>query len=60
MADKKLSFREGTTAQKARSEMAERIKSGDIATKTKEPFALATHITKRMSKGKRATVAARR
>lgn len=59
MAEKKLSFKEGTEARAARGTIAEEIKSGKIATKTKEPFALATYITKRMSKGKRASVARR-
>ena len=57
---KKMSFKEGTTARKARGEIAERIKSGDIATPTREPFALATHIVKGMRAGKRKAVAARR
>lgn len=57
---KKLSFTAGSTAREARGEMAERIKSGDIKSETKTPFALATHIVKRMSPGKRKTVAARR
>lgn len=57
---KKLSFKEGTAAREARGEIAERIKSGDITSKAREPFALATHIVKRMSQGKRKTVAARR
>jgi hypothetical protein len=56
----KLSFKEGTTAREARGVMAEKIKSGEIKTATKEPFALATYITKRMSAGKRKSVAARR
>lgn len=60
MAAKKLSFKEGTEARDARGEMAERIKSGEIKSKARNPFALATYITKRMSKGKRASVAARR
>jgi hypothetical protein len=60
MAEKKLSFKEGSTARAARGDIAERIKSGEIKSKTKSPFALATYITKRMSPSKRKTVAARR
>ena len=60
MAGKKLSFKEGTTARKARGEMAERIKRGDIESNARNPFALATHITKRMQPSTRRKVAARR
>lgn len=57
---KQVSFKEGSSGSKARGEIAERIKSGDIATTTKTPFALATHIVKGMRPSKRRTVAARR
>ena len=56
----KMSFKQGTDAENARGVMAERIKAGEIGSKAKEPFALATYITKRMSKSKRHAVAARR
>ena len=60
MAGKKLSFKEGTEAREARGDIAERIKSGEIKSDARSPFALATYITKRMSKNKRKAVAARR
>lgn len=60
MAEKKLSFKEGTTARAARGDIAEKIKSGEIKSKTREPFALATYITKRMGSSARRRVAARR
>lgn len=57
----KTSFKEGSVGQKARSEMAERVKSGEIEHKPgTSPFALATHIVKGMRPGKRREVAARR
>jgi hypothetical protein len=56
----KLSFKQGTQAREARGVMAERIKDGEMGSNAKEPFALATYITKRMSKSKRGAVAARR
>jgi hypothetical protein len=56
----KLSFKEGTEAREARGVMAEKIKSGEISSKTREPFALATYIVKRMKPHSRKTVAARR
>jgi len=57
---KKLSFKEGDVGQKARSHVAEAIKSGEIANKARSPFALATHIVKGMSPSKRRTVARRK
>ena len=60
MAGKKLSFKEGTTARKARGEMAERIKRGEIDSNARNPFALATHITKGMKSSTRRRVASRR
>jgi len=58
---KKLSFKEGSVGQQARSEMAERVKSGEIGSdKTRSPFALATHMVKGMRPAKRREVASRR
>jgi hypothetical protein len=55
MAKKKLSFRKGTQAQKARSAAAEDLKrKGHRATGARNAFALATYITKGASpKGRR-------
>ncbi len=55
-----VSFKAGTKARAARGVMAERIKSGEMGSDVKEPFALATAITKRMSTRTRGAVAARR
>lgn len=57
MAQKKLSFKEGSVARKARSAMAETMKERGGA---REPFAVATAAVKRMSPAKRKSVAARR
>jgi hypothetical protein len=56
----KVSFKAGSPAREARGEIAERIKSGDIKSDARNPFALASHIVKGMSPAKRRTVAARR
>ena len=54
---RKLSFKRGTVAQKARSNVAESIKRS--GTKG-NPFAIATAATKRMSRSKRSKLAKRR
>ena len=54
MARRKVSFKSGTVAAKARSKLAERIKrSGSAA----NPFAVASKVVKKMSSAKRAKVA---
>jgi len=55
----KVSFKKGSVGQKARSSIGERVKSGDIQSKTGTPFALATHIVKGMKPSKRQAVARR-
>ena len=55
----KVSFKEGTQAQKARSVIAEDIKENPDR-KVVNPFAIASWQVKRMSAGKRATVARRK
>jgi hypothetical protein len=55
----KVSFKEGSIGQKARSNIAERVKSGDIKSKADSPFGLATHIVKGMRPSRRQAVARR-
>ena len=58
----KMSFKEGTTADKAASVIAEDIKAKPRSgtSKVDNPFALSRHVVKRMSPAKRREVAARR
>ena len=51
---RKVSFKRGTVAQKARSKLAERIKRKGGAA---NPYAVASAAVKRMSKSKRGKVA---
>ena len=58
---KKMSFKKGTTAQKASSVLAEELKDDDRKSKADNPFALSRWITKnKLSAGKRKALAARR
>jgi len=58
---KKLSFKRGTSAQKASSVLAEELKQEDRPSKADNPFALSRWIVKnKLSTGKRQALAARR
>lgn len=58
---KKVSFKEGTTAERAASEVAEDIKERPRSgKKVDNPFALSRYVVKRMSAAKRREVASRR
>lgn len=54
----KMSFKEGTQAQKARSEVAEAVKRDKKG--VRNPFAVATAATKRMKPAARRRLAGRR
>jgi hypothetical protein len=61
MAHKQMSFKEGTSAQKASSVLSEELKQEDRKSKADNPFALSRWIVKnKLSAGKRKALAARR